>query len=306
MEFPAVKYCHVNLIVEALMEKLPGNESIVSVFHEQTNAQIRLHRILRLATAFCFIGHGAWGIITKSGWVPYFTVANIPEKTAYHLMPLIGTLDISLGILILILPIRAAMLYMGIWAVWTALLRPLAHVPAEAGGWEVLERAGNYGVPFSLLFLSGVTKDIKSWFGRIKEPVLTQLRAQKLEWFLRITTALIVIGHGGFEAFKHKPMLIDHWRAIGLPLGNFDPILFITLVGWFEILLGVLVLIKPLRPILIFIFVWKIGTELLYPIHGPFLWNIFEFIERAGSYGAPLALFYLIGDRKKFPNASLT
>ena len=52
--------------------------------------------------------------------------------------------DITLGILALIAPTRAGLLYMGCWGFFTALLRPLA----GEGGWEFLERSYNFGVPF--------------------------------------------------------------------------------------------------------------------------------------------------------------
>jgi hypothetical protein len=32
---------------------------------------------------------------------------------------------------------------------------------------------------------------------------------------------------------------------------------------------------------------WKLGSELLFPLTGDYVW---EFVERAGSYGAPLGL----------------
>ncbi len=41
---------------------------------------------------------------------------------------------------------------------------------------------------------------------------------------------------------------------------------------------------------LISAFVWKVGTELLRPMVGEPTW---EFIERGGSYAAPLALLYV-------------
>ena len=36
-----------------------------------------LFPVLRIAAAMCFIGHGAFGIITKEGWLPYFAVVGI-------------------------------------------------------------------------------------------------------------------------------------------------------------------------------------------------------------------------------------
>jgi len=46
---------------------------------------------------------------------------------------------------------------------------------------------------------------------------------------------------------------------------------------------------------LIFVFAWKLGTEALRPLAGEALW---EFIERGGSYGAPLALAWLQWPRR--------
>ena len=38
-------------------------------------------------------------------------------------------------------------------------------------------------------------------------------------------------------------------------------------------------------------FVWKVGTELLRPLAGEPIW---QFIERAGAYAAPLALLVIL------------
>ena len=101
--------------------------------------------------AACFIGHGAFGIITKAAWVPYFAMFGIPEAWAWKLMPVVGAVDISVGVLTLIQPVRAVILYMAFWGFQTACLRPLA----GQGMWELFERAGNYGVPLAFLCLLG-------------------------------------------------------------------------------------------------------------------------------------------------------
>jgi hypothetical protein len=115
--------------------------------------------LLRFACAGEFIGHGAFGIITKSAWVPYFTVVGIPEEWAYRLMPLVGSVDVFVGFLVLLKPIRGALLYMAVWGVWTALLRPLS----GESFWETVERAPNYLVPAALLCLRGFPRDWRSW-----------------------------------------------------------------------------------------------------------------------------------------------
>src|SRR5262249_4243098 len=85
-----------------------------------------LHWMLRIACAMCFVGHGAWGIITKAGWLPLYAVFGVPESVAWHTMPLIGALDVTMAIAVLIHPCRALLVWMALWAVFTALLRPLA------------------------------------------------------------------------------------------------------------------------------------------------------------------------------------
>ena len=45
-----------------------------------------------------------------------------------------------------------------------------------------------------------------------------------------------------------------------------------------------------MRGVLLFVFAWKLATEAFRPLAGEPIW---EFIERRGSYGAPLALLWL-------------
>ena len=115
--------------------------------------------MLRVACALEFVGHGAFGIITKAGWVPYFAVAGVPEWLAWRLMPLIGTIDITLGVLVLLRPFRVALLYMALWGFWTALLRPLSGEPP----WEFLERMPNWAVPLAFLYVRGVRRSWMEW-----------------------------------------------------------------------------------------------------------------------------------------------
>jgi hypothetical protein len=107
----------------------------------------KIHWLLRLALGGEFIGHGAFGVMTTQGWVPYFTLFGFPEAWAWRLMPIVGSVDITLGILVLIAPTRAGLLYMGCWGFFTALLRPLA----GEGGWEFLERGYNFSIPLPML-----------------------------------------------------------------------------------------------------------------------------------------------------------
>src|ERR1700743_1191208 len=115
------------------------------------NLQQKIHYTLRFAVAMCFIGHGSFGIITKPIWVNYFAVFGIGKAMAYHLMPVLGIFDIIMGIVMLIIPLRIIPIWLIIWGIVTALLRPLSGEPFA----EFIERAGNFGAPLALLLLSG-------------------------------------------------------------------------------------------------------------------------------------------------------
>lgn len=253
--------------------------------------QRRLHWILRVTAALCFIGHGAWGVITKAGWLPFFASMGIPEEWAWRIMPLVGCWDIGLGLLLLWKPRRAILLWMFGWCVWTALLRPIAGF----GMWEVWERAGNYGPPFALLVLGGaVGVTWREWLGEMREPELTPERLDIVELVLRLSLALLLLGHGGFGVFVQKPMLIAHWQSLGVPAD----VPFLIAVGAFEFLLAAAVLLARSPGLLVVVLVWKLGSELLYPLAGTAA-DVFEFVERWGDYGTPLALITIYRWQKR-------
>jgi hypothetical protein len=115
-----------------------------------------------------------------------------------------------------------------------------------------------------------------------------------LEWLLRLATAATLIGHGGFGAAMAKSEWLGYAAAAGLA-GSPE---LTRAVGLFEIALGLLVLARPAPALLLFVVVWKLGTELLRPLAGEPWW---EFVERWSNYTAPLALLWLRG----WPSARL-
>ena len=253
------------------------------------STELKLYWLLRMAVAWCFVGHGAFGLINggKPEWLAYFHVVGIPDWAAWRLMPLIGTLDIAIGLLTLFHPLRAVLLWAACWGVWTASLRPLA----GQGVWEFFERAGNYGVPLALLLLSGLPRARRDLVGQEALPrPLDPARAARLAWVLRVSTALLLVGHGGFGAFMGKPNWVGYLGALGIGADGVARLSLVPLIGWFEIALGLAVLARPAGPFLLFAFAWKVGTESLRLLVGE---PVFEFIERGGSYGAPLALYFL-------------
>ncbi|MDB5136441.1 MAG: DoxX family rane protein [Mucilaginibacter sp.] len=242
----------------------------------------KIHYTLRFASAMCFIGHGTFGIITKQIWCNYFAVFGIGHDTAYQLMPFLGTVDILMGISLLIYPTRAILLWLIVWGSITALCRPLSGEPFA----EFIERAGNFGAPLTLLILCGVgSKTLKSWFARINPGTLTDDKTlAKIIICLRIVVFLLLAGHGWLNMIEKKG-LISQYSSLGFS----NPVQIAHMAGIFEIAAALMVLIRPLRPVLFALLAWKIGTELFYP-H----WEVFEWIERGGSYGAILALWLIL------------
>lgn len=242
----------------------------------------KLHFTLRFAAAMCFIGHGAFGIITKPIWCNYFAVFGIAKTTAYQLMPWVGCFDILCGVILLIYPIRIIPLWLVIWGIFTAALRPLSGEPFA----EFIERAGNFGAPLALLLLSGgFPSNTKKLFGLLNPNVTANaLSVKRATKTLQIIVFLLLTGHGWLNLIEKKA-IISQYAAIAFT----NPPVTAQIIGIAEITAAILILVKPLRPVILLFFVWKMTSELFYP-H----WEAFEWIERGGSYGCILALWFIV------------
>ena len=116
--------------------------------------------VLRIAVAGEFIGHGVFALQQKEGWIKYFEAVGISPENAATLMPIVGAADMLLAVLVLIKPVRIAVLWMAVWGLWTALIRwPVGPDPI----WDVVERWANWGAPLALLFLIGWPKTPREW-----------------------------------------------------------------------------------------------------------------------------------------------
>ena len=254
--------------------------------------QRRIHYCLRIAVAMCFIGHGAFGIITKPIWCNYFALFGIGHPLAYTLMPVLGTMDILLGITMLVFPIRAIPMWLVCWGIVTALLRPLSGEPFA----EFIERAGNFGAPLAFLLMYTSQPANRKFFIPVKPKTpVDEASLKRTKICLQVIVFLLLAGHGWLNLIAKKG-LIGQYTALGFS----NPLQTAYIVGIAEVLAGLSVLIKPLRPLILMFFIWKIISELFYP-H----WEIIEWIERGGSYGSLLALYFASGTSAIFSGARI-
>ena len=120
-----------------------------------------IERVLRVAVAGEFIGHGVFALQGRKAWVDWFSIFGISDANlAAQLLFFVGLLDVLLAVLILIKPVRLVLLWMAFWGFWTALMRPIAGDSI----FEFVERWANWGAPLALLLLVGWPRSFKEWF----------------------------------------------------------------------------------------------------------------------------------------------
>ncbi len=123
----------------------------------------KIEWVLRLAVAGEFVGHGVFALQGKKAWIDWISQLTGAEiGTATILLTLVGFIDLLVGLIVLIRPVRIALLWAAFWGFWTALVRPLVGEPI----WDFIERWANWGAPLALLLLIGWPKNWKEWFSR--------------------------------------------------------------------------------------------------------------------------------------------
>ena len=217
--------------------------------------------------------------MTKRAWLPYFAVANIGPDTAYRLMPMIGALDIAMGCLVLLRPRRATLYWMALWAVWTALLRPLS----GESWWEAVERAGNYGMPIVMIVMLASWRGIVGFFGSARFGELTPELLHRVKIVLVVVVALLLIGHGALGVESKRGLITNYASIIPQDLAARAT----PWIGGGEIALAIALARWPSVPLALFAAFWKLSTESLFVVAGQPFWEI---VERGGSYAAPVAL----------------
>lgn len=115
-----------------------------------------------------------------------------------------------------------------------------------------------------------------------------------VEWILRVSVTGEFIGHGVF-AIQGKQQWIG-WISQLTGVNNELAGQLLLLIGLLDLTMALIVLFKPIRLVLLWAAFWGFWTALLRPLVGEPIW---DFIERFANWGAPLALYFVLGQKKK-------
>ncbi|KKU22432.1 MAG: hypothetical protein UX31_C0002G0005 [Candidatus Nomurabacteria bacterium GW2011_GWA1_46_11] len=117
---------------------------------------------------------------------------------------------------------------------------------------------------------------------------------KKFEWALRIGVAGEFLGHG-LLAVGGKADWIA-WISQLTGAGAETAATLLMLVGATDILVAAIVLIRPVKPVLLWAAFWGFWTALVRPLVGQ---SWLDFIERFANWAAPLALYYFYKSKGK-------
>ena len=113
---------------------------------------------------------------------------------------------------------------------------------------------------------------------------------KRLEWVLRIAVAGEFLGNGVLALQGKK-----QWVGWISQLTTADTGLatqLLLLIGISDLLVALVVFIRPIKIVLLWTVFWGFWTAILRPIVGESIW---DFIERFANIGAPLALLLIKG-----------
>ena len=116
---------------------------------------------------------------------------------------------------------------------------------------------------------------------------------KKIEWILRVGVAGEFIGHG-LLAIGRKQDWIG-WISQIIFVSNSTATTLLLLIGIADLILALIVLVKPINQLLLWMAFWGFWTALVRPLVGV---GWLDFVERSSNWAAPLALYYFFKTNK--------
>ncbi len=114
-----------------------------------------------------------------------------------------------------------------------------------------------------------------------------------LSYLLRLAIFLMFLGHG-MIALKGNPGWLVYLETVGFSLEMSKKA--IVVIGFLDLIVALVVLLKPLKPVVLWAFIWTFSTALIRPISGEPIW---AFVERGTNWIVPLVLYLLIVNKQK-------
>jgi len=116
---------------------------------------------------------------------------------------------------------------------------------------------------------------------------------KKIEWILRIGVAGEFLGHGLLAVGGKKDWI--GWISQITTVDAQAATTLLLLVGISDVIVAAIILVKPVRPVLLWAAFWGFWTALIRPIVGV---GWLDFIERFANWAAPLALYFMLSPGK--------
>lgn len=111
--------------------------------------------------------------------------------------------------------------------------------------------------------------------------------AKIMEWVLRVGVAGEFLGHGMLAIGGKKDWI--GWIGDMINVSPETATTLLLAIGIMDVLVAVIVLIRPMQTVLLWAAFWGFWTALVRPLVGQPVW---DFIERFANVAAPLALYY--------------
>lgn len=105
---------------------------------------------------------------------------------------------------------------------------------------------------------------------------------------LRIGVVGIFTGHGWY-VLNLRPQWFSYLHTVGIA-APYDAYTM-RAIGIMDLLIAVITLVNPVKEVLLWAAIWAFATALIRPLSGE---NWLEFIERAGNWACPLALYFIL------------